>query len=155
MSVGTNLLRSGSLTFRVSWPQEPWTVPSPSGVRALNIKWTWYRYFLLSLNTIFIIFAGGLFGAAIWSELFYRNYFDVVDGQPVLVFLFRNVFYIDAFLSQYPILIGQCFLPIRSGNGDTKHRFKNVPEKKYQNGLTIYNIEIISVKQLTPYCSSK
>lgn len=48
------------------------------------------RYFLLSLNTIFIIFAGGLFGAAIWSELFYRNYFDVVDGQPVLVFLFSS-----------------------------------------------------------------
>jgi hypothetical protein len=42
------------------------------------------RYFLITLNTIFIFFSAALFAAALWSEFFYRDYFDVVDGQPVL-----------------------------------------------------------------------
>ena len=87
--------------IHVSPPRATRTVtvrPLPR-VRTRTQKWTWKRYFLLSLNTIFIIFAGGLFGAAIWSELFYRNYFDVVDGQPVLVFLFRNIFESMLFIS--------------------------------------------------------
>ena len=95
--------------IHVSPPRATRTVtvrPLPR-VRTRTQKWTWKRYFLLSLNTIFIIFAGGLFGAAIWSELFYRNYFDVVDGQPVLVFLFRNIFESMLFYLNFRFWLGE------------------------------------------------
>jgi len=51
---------------------------------AINIL----RYFLILFNTVFVFFAGLLFAAAIWSDISYRDYFDLVNVQPVLEFLF-------------------------------------------------------------------
>lgn len=48
------------------------------------------RCFLILFNTIFVLFAGALFAAAIWSDISYRDYFELVNVQPVLEFLFAT-----------------------------------------------------------------
>jgi len=48
------------------------------------------RYFLILFNTIFVIFSGALFAAAIWSDISYRDYFELVNVKPVLEFLFAT-----------------------------------------------------------------
>jgi len=48
------------------------------------------RCFLVLFNTFFVLFAGLLFVAAIWSDISYREYFDIVNVQPVLEFLFAT-----------------------------------------------------------------
>lgn len=48
------------------------------------------RFFLVAINTVFVLLSGGLFAAAIWSDFSYREYFEIVDVKPVLEFLFAT-----------------------------------------------------------------
>jgi len=50
----------------------------------MNLGTNLLRYFLITLNTIFMLFATGMFVTAILGEVYYRDYFDVVSGQAVL-----------------------------------------------------------------------
>jgi len=57
-------------------------------VGEMSVAISMLRFFLILFNSIFVLFAGLLFGAAIWSDFEYRDYFDIVNVQPVLEFLF-------------------------------------------------------------------
>merc|ERR1712131_411651 len=52
--------------------------------KKMNLGTNLLRYFLITLNTIFMLFATGMFVTAILGEVYYRDYFDVVSGQAVL-----------------------------------------------------------------------
>lgn len=56
----------------------------------MKIAVNFLRFFLISINTVFILLSGGLFAAAIWSDFSYREYFEIVDVKPVLEFLFAT-----------------------------------------------------------------
>jgi len=53
-------------------------------IEKMNLATNLLRYFLITLNTVFMLFATGMFVTAIMGEVYYRDYFDVVSGQAVL-----------------------------------------------------------------------
>jgi len=56
----------------------------------MNVGINLLRFFLVVINTVFVLLSGGLFAAAIWSDLSYREYFEIVNVKPVLEFLFAT-----------------------------------------------------------------
>ena len=56
----------------------------------MNVGINLLRFFLVAINTVFVLLSGGLFAAAIWSDFSYREYFEIVNVKPVLEFLFAT-----------------------------------------------------------------
>merc|ERR1712048_288912 len=65
--------------------------------KKMNLGTNLLRYFLITLNTIFMLFATGVFVSAILGEVYYRDYFDVVSGQAVLEVLLGTACFVSVF----------------------------------------------------------